>query len=102
MSRSSFPWSAEIAEKAYAFTLFTHNRPSPPRPSSLPFPPSTAGSDAYRNFVIDAPFPEAVYRDPSELLIRIKVLTGVLEVGLFCGMCKAAYFGSEDGTISIK
>ena len=41
-------------------------------------------------------------KDPGELLIRIKILTGVLEVGLFCGMCKAAYFGGEDGSISIK
>ena len=41
-------------------------------------------------------------KDPSDLLTRIKLLTGVVEVGLFCGMCKAAYFGNEDGTITIK
>ncbi|KAK0538842.1 ribose-5-phosphate isomerase rki1 [Tilletia horrida] len=56
------------------------------------------------NFCIDAPFPASQMRDPAELLIRIKLLTGVVEVGLFCGMCKAAYFGNDDaeGTITIK
>ncbi|CAD6929582.1 unnamed protein product [Tilletia laevis] len=56
------------------------------------------------NFCIDAPFPPSQMRDPAELLIRIKLLTGVVEVGLFCGMCKAAYFGNDDaaGTITIK
>ncbi|KAM0748670.1 ribose-5-phosphate isomerase [Meredithblackwellia eburnea MCA 4105] len=45
------------------------------------------------NFVIDAVFSEAYMRDPSELLHRIKMLTGVLEVGIFAGMAQAAYFG---------
>jgi ribose 5-phosphate isomerase len=30
-----------------------------------------------------------------QLLTRIKMLTGVVEVGLFCHMAKAAYFGNE-------
>ncbi len=30
------------------------------------------------------------------------MLTGVVEVGLFCRMAKAAYFGNEDGSVSIK
>jgi hypothetical protein len=47
------------------------------------------------NFVIDAPFEEALYKDPHTLLIQIKMLTGVVEVGLFCGMAKAAYFGNQ-------
>lgn len=54
------------------------------------------------NFCIDAPFPESQMKDPAELLIRIKLLTGVLEVGLFCNICKSAYFGNQDGTITIK
>jgi len=29
-----------------------------------------------------------------KLLKKIKMLTGVVEVGLFCGMAKAAYFGN--------
>ena len=28
-------------------------------------------------------------------MARIKMLTGVVEVGLFCHMAKAAYFGNE-------
>lgn len=54
------------------------------------------------NFVIDAAFPESYMRDPSELLHRIKMLTGVLEVGIFAGMALAAYFGNPDGTVSCR
>jgi len=54
------------------------------------------------NFVIDAPFPQGQMKEPYELLKRIKMLTGVVEVGLFCGMAKAAYFGNEDGSVSIR
>jgi len=54
------------------------------------------------NFIIDAPFPEDQMRDPSALLAKIKLLTGVVEVGLFCKMAKAAYFGNEDGSVTIK
>ncbi len=99
------------------------------------------------NFVIDAPFDEQTMRDPYsvrthlvpngslfvdavnfptsnilQLLKKIKMLTGVVEVGLFCGMAQAAYFGnavstvilidplftnveyhvSQDGTVTIK
>ncbi|GAA5836684.1 hypothetical protein JCM11251_002698 [Rhodosporidiobolus azoricus] len=51
------------------------------------------------NFVIDAVFSESYMRDPAELLHRIKMLTGVLEVGIFAGMAEAAYFGYPDGTV---
>ncbi|WVQ68876.1 ribose-5-phosphate isomerase [Kwoniella europaea PYCC6329] len=54
------------------------------------------------NFIIDAPFPEEMMKDPLDLLHRIKMLTGVVEVGLFCNMAKAAYFGNEDGTVLIR
>lgn len=54
------------------------------------------------NFCIDAPFPEAMMRDPMHLLRQIKLINGVVEVGLFPNMCKAAYFGNEDGTITIQ
>ena len=68
------------------------------------------------NFIIDAPFATDVMKDPStvrvlpysrfgncadggcgfyEIMTRIKMLTGVVEVGLFCNMAKAAYFGNE-------
>ncbi|BGP16999.1 hypothetical protein JCM10213_006695 [Rhodosporidiobolus nylandii] len=54
------------------------------------------------NFVIDAVFSEPYMRDPAELLHRIKMLTGVLEVGLFTGMAEAAYFGYPDGTVMAR
>lgn len=47
------------------------------------------------NFVIDAPFPREQMANPYQLLRTIKMLTGVVEVGLFCHMAKAAYFGNE-------
>jgi len=54
------------------------------------------------NFIIDAPFDEAILRKPRELLVKIKLLTGVVEVGLFCDVVKAAYFGNQDGSVSAK
>ncbi|KXN82955.1 Ribose-5-phosphate isomerase, partial [Leucoagaricus sp. SymC.cos] len=47
------------------------------------------------NFVIDAPFNREKMHDPTKVLTQIKLLTGVVEVGLFCGMAKAAYFGNQ-------
>jgi len=54
------------------------------------------------NFCIDAPFSEADYKNPTELLTKLKLITGVVEVGLFCGMAKAAYFGNEDGSVTLR
>jgi hypothetical protein len=54
------------------------------------------------NFVIDAPFDEAYMREPESLLVKIKMLTGVVEVGLFCGMARAAYFGNADGSVTVR
>ncbi|KAI0266425.1 ribose-5-phosphate isomerase [Gloeopeniophorella convolvens] len=54
------------------------------------------------NFVIDAPFAEAALSRPRELLASIKLLTGVVEVGLFCDIAKAAYFGNQDGSVTAK
>ncbi|KAF8271114.1 ribose-5-phosphate isomerase [Lactarius quietus] len=54
------------------------------------------------NFIIDAPFTEDVMQKPHELLARIKLLTGVVEVGLFCNVVKAAYFGNQDGSVTVK
>jgi ribose 5-phosphate isomerase A len=65
--------------------------------------------------IIDAPFDHQKLVDPFtvsdlksfgfalmmlkksvlKILAQIKMLTGVLEVGLFCRMAKAAYFGDE-------
>ena len=77
------------------------------------------------NFVIDAPFSEEDYKNPMEvskdkqfkcnavgrdqltsvfpqLLVKLKLLTGVVEVGLFCGMAKVAYFGNEVPSLAVK
>lgn len=54
------------------------------------------------NFVIDAVFDEAQMKKPQELLQKVKMLTGVLEVGLFCNMAKAAFFGLDDGTVLVR
>jgi len=53
------------------------------------------------NFIIDAPFTEQ-YANPAKLLQELKLITGVVEVGLFCGMAKAAYFGNQDGSVTIR
>ncbi|KZS87073.1 ribose 5-phosphate isomerase [Sistotremastrum niveocremeum HHB9708] len=52
------------------------------------------------NFVIDAVFSESEYKNPKEILVKLKLVTGVVEVGLFCGMAKVAYFGNEDGSVT--
>ncbi|GHJ88986.1 hypothetical protein NliqN6_5388 [Naganishia liquefaciens] len=54
------------------------------------------------NFIVDAPFPREMMLKPAELLTKIKLLTGVVEVGLFCNLAKAAYFGNEDGSVTAR
>lgn len=54
------------------------------------------------NFIIDAPFPQEIMREPHKLLGKIKMITGVVEVGLFCRMAKAAYFGNQDGSVAVR
>lgn len=52
------------------------------------------------NFLIDAPF--GLIHEPAKLLKDIKLITGVVEVGLFCNMAEIAYFGCEDGSVTIR
>ncbi|KAF8632658.1 hypothetical protein AX17_004791 [Amanita inopinata Kibby_2008] len=54
------------------------------------------------NFIIDAPFDHEKMKDPYRVMTQIKMLTGVVEVGVFCHMAKAAYFGNEDGSVTIR
>jgi len=54
------------------------------------------------NFVIDAPFPRERLEEPHTVMREIKMITGVVEVGLFCGIARAAYFGNADGSVAIK
>jgi len=54
------------------------------------------------NFIIDAPFSTEDLKDPLRILKSIKMLTGVVEVGLFCNMAQAAYFGNADGSLTVR
>jgi len=54
------------------------------------------------NFVIDVPFGPDLMGDPVALLQKIKLFTGVVEVGLFCNMVKFAYFGNENGSVTVR
>jgi len=54
------------------------------------------------NFIIDAPFDREKMIDPYIIMSQMKMLSGVVEVGLFCHMAKAAYFGNEDGSVTIR
>jgi len=54
------------------------------------------------NFIIDAPFEQEKMIDPYIIMAQIKMLTGVVEVGLFCHMAEAAYFGNQDGSVTVK
>ena len=57
-----------------------------------PFPPSPCAARARVPVLTRA----------RQLLTRIKMLTGIVEVGLFCHMAKAAYFGNQDGSVTMK
>ncbi|KIY52177.1 ribose-5-phosphate isomerase [Fistulina hepatica ATCC 64428] len=54
------------------------------------------------NFIIDAPFSMERMKDPYTIMVQIKMLTGVVEVGVFCHMAVAAYFGNQDGSVTVK
>jgi len=49
------------------------------------------------NFLIDADFGEI--RDPAKLNLELSLIPGVVETGLFVGMCSVAYFGRADGSV---
>ncbi|KAG5368515.1 Ribose-5-phosphate isomerase [Yarrowia sp. C11] len=51
------------------------------------------------NFIVDAYFGEIKPEDVKELHIKIKLLLGVVETGLFTN-ADVAYFGNADGTVS--
>ncbi|RLN91660.1 hypothetical protein BBJ28_00006471 [Nothophytophthora sp. Chile5] len=52
------------------------------------------------NFVLDVNF--GVIGDPRALNDRLKLLPGVVEVGLFCGMAEKAFFGQTDGSFTTR
>lgn len=51
------------------------------------------------NFIIDADFGEI--EDPKALYEKIKLMVGVVEVGLFVDNAAKAYFGNSDGSVEI-
>lgn len=51
------------------------------------------------NFLLDADFGDI--SDPEALHAQIKMLVGVVETGLFTGMATKAYFGQENGEVSV-
>jgi ribose 5-phosphate isomerase A len=40
-------------------------------------------------------------KDPSSLNQQLKMLPGVVEVGLFCHMASKAFFGQADGSVKM-
>jgi len=93
----------EVAPAAYAHLLARVRTMGSPE-AALRMAKAKAGPVVTDNgnFVVDAPFDPAVLADPKELLVRLKMLTGVVEVGLFCDVAKAAYFGNQDGSVTIR
>jgi ribose 5-phosphate isomerase A len=56
------------------------------------------------NFVLDGFFPAERMKPENlkTLYEEIKLLNGVVEVGLFVGMGKAAYFGNAVSTLGLR
>lgn len=50
------------------------------------------------NFIVDVDFGEIP--DAAALDVKLQSIVGILETGLFVGLCKYAYFGQQDGTVS--
>ena len=53
------------------------------------------------NFLLDADFGEIEIDNVGKLHEQIKLLVGVVETGLFTNMANKAYFGEEDGSVSV-
>lgn len=51
------------------------------------------------HIVLDVTFPTPV--DPAAMEVKLKLLTGVFEVGLFAGKASRAYLGYADGRVEI-
>ncbi|XP_067949094.1 ribose-5-phosphate isomerase-like isoform X2 [Watersipora subatra] len=50
------------------------------------------------NFILDWVF-DSCQGDWSSTNVTLKMMPGVIETGLFCGMASAVYIGMEDGTV---
>lgn len=52
------------------------------------------------NFIVDADF--GILDNPSEVNQKIKMISGVVETGLFINMAIKAYFGQADGSVTSR
>ncbi|XP_022671763.1 ribose-5-phosphate isomerase-like isoform X2 [Varroa destructor] len=53
------------------------------------------------NFILDCPFPSDKKIDWEETSVKMKMIPGVVETGLFFGMAEIAYYGQQDGSVKI-
>ena len=52
------------------------------------------------NWILDCRFPEGI-ADPEDLHARLLAIPGVLEAGLFLGLCQTLIEGRPDGTVEV-
>ena len=53
------------------------------------------------NFILDLKFPQPI-NDPAKVAIDLKMISGVVETGLFVGMTTEVHVGKDDGAYIIK
>ncbi|MHA1964316.1 MAG: ribose 5-phosphate isomerase A [Candidatus Thorarchaeota archaeon] len=53
------------------------------------------------NFIIDLKFPKPL-DDPAKVAVDLKMISGVVETGLFIGMTDEVHVGKEDGVYILK
>lgn len=55
------------------------------------------------NFILDWSFPknESLNKNWNALNVRLKMIPGVVETGLFLDTAEKAYFGMEDGSVEV-
>ncbi|XP_057339315.1 ribose-5-phosphate isomerase [Microplitis mediator] len=54
------------------------------------------------NFILDWHFPFEQEKSWNEISNEIKLIPGVIEIGLFVNMAKKVYFGMPDGSVKIQ
>ena len=53
------------------------------------------------NFILDPKFSEPI-KDPAKVAVDLKMISGVVETGLFVGMTDEVHVGTEEGSYIIK
>ncbi|EEB05075.1 ribose 5-phosphate isomerase [Schizosaccharomyces japonicus yFS275] len=92
----------EVVPMAYTFVLRELKRLGCKEPKLRMGAPGKAGPlvTDNGNFIIDANF--GLIDKPEELFKQIKLIIGVVEVGIFSQMIQSAYFGNPDGSVTVK